>query len=496
MDELPELPFERVLSYLSFKDLLKSRAVSRGWYQRVDNYKVKSLCYSERPRDFIYGKNRWINGAFTQNFISSTKFDLFFNTYGQSILSHLKHLRLCELDLGEVNCTAFSLAQALNSFDQLEDLGLFYFNMRSASPDQAMEIELNLPMLTSIQLESAHGIKKLALDAPRLQQVRLYHCSGLSLVIVHGESVERLLTEELSWTAVKNLKNLKYLTTGPYQIDLTLLSSLVQLKEIHLNCLSEDVKTLFEQKQRYDRADLKTYSCGLLLNGPNDPAIDSLSPYFDKETLFLLAQNASRLADEIPFREYLKYSEIEGVDPEIAMELMRRSTDLSCIIVDQPVVDIERFLHLLKSFDNIKNLQFSRAQQQDLFDWLPEHSAVQFLVIRGSSPDLRFLSRMKHIVQLNVSCSIDAELIRKVFELPFLWDFRFKFNNREHTIATRNSGWIHPKLFKVSSAPGWKYTHLPDLETVIQLITGDSNTGLLRRSPRLAANRFKPTKRR
>ena len=99
MDDLPELPFEQVLSYLSLEDLLKSRAVSRAWYNRIDNFKVKSLCFSNLPSGFIDGKSRLVSGVFVQNFISSTRFECFFGTFGQSILYNLKHLRLCELRL-------------------------------------------------------------------------------------------------------------------------------------------------------------------------------------------------------------------------------------------------------------------------------------------------------------------------------------------------------------------------------------------------------------
>src|SRR5690625_4644818 len=102
MNNLPELAFEKVLSYLSMEDRLTSRALSRGWQWMIDHFKVKSLCCSSRPPGFIVGKKRLIIGRFSQNFISSTKTDLFFSTYGPSILSNLKHLRLCDFDLYKV----------------------------------------------------------------------------------------------------------------------------------------------------------------------------------------------------------------------------------------------------------------------------------------------------------------------------------------------------------------------------------------------------------
>ena len=79
--ELPELPFERILSYLSLKDRLKWRAVSRRWYNKIDSFRVKSLYLPERPSGFIEGKS----GASVQNFISSPQFASFFDTFGQPI---------------------------------------------------------------------------------------------------------------------------------------------------------------------------------------------------------------------------------------------------------------------------------------------------------------------------------------------------------------------------------------------------------------------------
>lgn len=43
MDDLPDLPFEMLLSYLDLKDLLKSRAVSRRWLAKIDSLTVWAL---------------------------------------------------------------------------------------------------------------------------------------------------------------------------------------------------------------------------------------------------------------------------------------------------------------------------------------------------------------------------------------------------------------------------------------------------------------------
>ena len=100
---------------------------------------------------------------------------------------------------------------------------------------------------------------------------------------------------------VKKLKNLKqFYFAGYLAIDSTLLSDLEQLKEIHLDD-PNPVSNLFDQKRRFGPADLKIYLCGLCLIGPDDPAIGLGFGYFKGEFFAHLTENASRLADQIPF---------------------------------------------------------------------------------------------------------------------------------------------------------------------------------------------------
>ena len=429
MDDLPELPFEQVLSYLSLEDRLKSRAVSRRWNWKINSFRVKSLCFSSRPKDFIEGKSRWVRGAFVQNFINSTRFASFFNAFGQSILSNLKHLRLYGLHLNDEDRAAF--APTLNAFAQLEELNIIRFVDASFNWN-LMKLELSLPMLTSIQLEVVRGIKQLTLDSPRLQKVKLLYCSQLRLDLVHAEPVEWFMTGRSAVTTVKEMKSLKVLYADSYPIDSTLLSGLKQLREIHLSD-RKDVSKLFEQKQRHARADLKIYLCGLLLSGPDDPAINTLQNDFNKDTVDCLAKNPSRLADERPLCHTLYYTAIERVAPELQASLMKRFTDLEEIIVDEPVQDVQRFLDILKNLDSIVRLHFQCDQPQDLFDRLPEHCAVQDLKIFGNKHlDVRFLFRLNHLILLYVDCWIDAGSIRKVHEEnKFLLSFGFnKYINK------------------------------------------------------------------
>ena len=278
-------------------------------------------------------------------------------------------------------------------------------------------------------------------------------------------------------TAAKNLKNLKYLYTTGFSIDSTdstFLSGLEQLQEIHL-LYSNLISWLFEQKQRYDRAGLKIYLSGLLLDGPDDPAIDSLS-FLNEETFRCLAENSSKLADETPLSYRLYYLQInqaiELAASELQIDILNRFTDLKEIIVNRSVQNVQRFLDFLKNFDHIVELDFWCDQSQDLFDRLPEHSAVQALSIQHAVPDFRFLSRLKHLLYLNLEFSIDAESIRNVLEeLKFLLLFTFRFENQDVQIKRI----AHLKRFEVSlSFELGERADVADPNAVIQFISGNA----------------------
>ena len=429
MDELPELPLEQILSHLNLEDILKLKALSRGWYHRIDSFRVKTLCFSVKQSGFIRGKSRWVSGIFAKNFIHSTRISSFFDTFGQTILFNLKHLRLCDLQL---NRTAFT--NTLNSFLQLEELDIIRFDL--SLPDSNMKMEVKLPMLHSIHLEQVKKMKRLVLNAPRLKKVKLWKCQN-ELKLVHEQSVERLFLDFRRFSALKNLRKLKNLRNLQYlqynwefPIESTLLSSLEKLKEVHL-FYSQQVKSLFEQKQRYGRAELKIYLHGLLLSGPEDPAIPLLY-CFNGRSLSYLAENPSALSDEIPFYDSPYYHDIEPIGRGLEMNILKKFTNLKRINVGHSIQDPQRFLGLLKNLDNIEELHIFAVQKKYLFDRLPEYSAVQCLAIYGTLSDFRFLLRLKNLIVLNLNGSIDSvRTIRTVLnKLPFLSEFYFWYNKK------------------------------------------------------------------
>ena len=459
MDDLPELPFEKVLSYLSLEHLIKSRAVSRAWRNMIDRFRVKTLCSSIRPSGFIIGKSRFCD-VFAQNFIQSTRFQSFFSTFDRTILSNLKHLRLCGVPLGT------ALAGTIQSFGLLEQLDLLFV------AGLIGEFELSLPMLSGFHVFNAHEIEKLTLEAPRLRTIKYWNCPALRLNLVHVESVERLIIEDMQLMEVKNLKNLKELYTRLHsRIDSTLLSSLEHLKEIHLNGYhlnAEELSQLFEQKRRYNRVDLKIFRWGLLLNGPDDPEISSALSDLTEETFRCLSENPSRLADQIPLVKGIYYWAIESIvlGPEISV--LNQFTDLDTLIVTRPISDIPGFLQFLKNFEHISLLNFSGAQPQELFDGLPEHSAVQYLAISDAITDFEFLFKLKQLISLELGFSIDEKFIREVFEeFEFLSMFMFDFADQkvEMTIASV-PGYL--KIFEVN-VNGNK-TSVRDLDSAIQFV--------------------------
>ena len=47
MDDLLDLSFEKVLSYLPLEDLFRVRAVSKRFYLKINSFRMRSLCFSE-----------------------------------------------------------------------------------------------------------------------------------------------------------------------------------------------------------------------------------------------------------------------------------------------------------------------------------------------------------------------------------------------------------------------------------------------------------------
>ena len=391
MDDLPELPFRKILSYLSLEDRIRSRAVARRWRTTIDLQKVTSLFYRSDPEEFDREESCVMSGVSAWNFISSSSFE-FFNTFAKSILSNLKHLHLHEIRFDARVTKIFSLT--LNSFSWLEELTIAGPRIPWTPP---VIFELNLPMLNAIQIRSVNGIKELTLNAPRLLDVTFFD-SALSLNFVHRNSVEKLTTnceDNVNFWGLENLKHL-YLENPMGEDRMRQISNLRQLKELHL------VGCRFYSTSRgnyiYIHPGLKIYLRGMLLDDPIDSNV-LISNYF----FGYLAKNESRLAGEIPFERFLSYSAIEAVSPELAINILNRFTDLIEIHVDSAVQDIERFLGVLKNFNNIVALEFKFPQRKCLFDRLPDYCNVQKLTINNPPPDLDFLLRLKDLKVLRIN---------------------------------------------------------------------------------------------
>ena len=453
MEDLPELAFKKLLSYLSLKDRIKAMTVSQGWRNRFD-FKRKTLCYSNRPMGFIEAKNRLVSGVYAENFINSKRLVSFFKTFSPTILSNLNRLRLCEVRLEKEDLTTF--IESLQSFGQLEEIHIIHCHFPSE------DLKLSLTTLQNVYLEYVSGIDRLTLDAPRLQKVRIdWSLKKLELVCV--ESVKIVTIDHLNQIMVKNLKNLKklYINYSP-DIDPTLLSSLGQLREVHLNH-GKNGSEIFEQKQRYGSDDLKIYLYGLILKSPEDPETKSNFDKFGSEMFIHWAENQSRLADEIPFHSGLRYSAIERVEPELAINILKRITDLTEIYVGSPVQDLERFFDILKNPD-IVALFIGGDHPQRLFDGLPEHCAIQRLTIRRLPPDNQFLFRLKHLTYF-CTCSIDVESIRRILnELEFISLLELSVDHKFFTIKI-----IKPKHFEVC-VEGFDPIIFPDLNAATQYI--------------------------
>lgn len=292
------------------------------------------------------------------------------------------------------------------------------------------------------------------MDAPRLKRVELLGCNRLKLNIVHAESVKMLLIDQLRYTPVKKLRSLKqlYIQDEPV-IDRALLSGLEQLKEVHLFYpdRSSKISEFFDQKQRHGHVDLKIYFRGLLLRGANDPEIGSLDEVFMNYTL--AERNSSRLADEIPFLDYVQYVTIDCVALTKKINYLKRFTTLKRIYVNRDSAEnVQGFLDFLKNLDTVSELLFFHVVQQELFDRLHENAVIQWLAIDGAPADFQFLFHHKNLVYLYLDCTVDPKIVRKLLKrLQFLWKFEFKFEGKMIIIETVKKRTLNgqPKQFKV-----------------------------------------------
>lgn len=192
-----------------------------------------------------------------------------------------------------------------------------------------------------------------------------------------------------------------------------------------------------------------------------------------------MAENCSKLADQIPFWYWIYYKPIELVSLETAFNVVNRLTDLKRMIMEgPPVQDIDRFLGFLKKFSNIVELVFNDDQHQELFDRLPEHCAVQALALRKPVSDLSFLFRFTSLNQLKICRLNDIEFIRKVFQLKSMTKFKFYYANKNFDEEDFDSGCLkffmisidHRKQFVVRTRFGLPNTKVPNLDAAIRSV--------------------------
>ena len=430
----------------------------------MDNLSVKKLACSEKAKGQIYGKKRWICDEFKRNFIKSANFQSFFGSFGESIFSNLKHLRACDLT---IETGAFG--QMLSQFDKLENLDLVRVKIRAepkrSSGRRKSELilavrnerssggfKLTLPSLKSIELEDLDGIVELALDAPKLARIRLWQCRSLKMHIAHAESVESLSTDHLHYLKVEKLKNLICLYSSFSSVSTSLLLSLEHLREVH--AYNWAIDELFGLKQRHNRADLKIYYFGLLLNGPSDPVLNEIFDYYDGDIARCYAKNHQRLADEVLFYMWFDYDPIKHTVPKVPVDVWRRFVKMNDIRVRERVGNVQHFLDFLNSFESIEKLFLISSQPPELFDRLSDYCSVQELTISASDlSDLRFLLKLSHLIDLTLNCEVGPELLRSIPKhLKFLSNFSFRFKQSNILIKPSESKLLKVRIGEKKSA--------------------------------------------
>ena len=488
MDDLPILAFEKVLSYLGLKQLLRARTVSKRWRQSIDHYTakfpVRSLFVSNKEWPYIVGNNHLAAGEFSQNFICSPIGSLI----GQPLLSNLKHLRVCDLDAKDRAPELFSLA---NSFANLESLDFFCVEDLF---ENDFSFTLSLLKLKSIRLDDCCGIQDwleatctLTLDCPRLSEIWIWNYFP-RLIIEQTECVEKVTISYSDTLNLESFKNLKLLRCSYFdEPSNSLLSSLKHLKEIHFSNTRSVLEQLQDQKRRNGLNDLKIFYRGLCLDNPNDYP-DSNEFIYDKldaKLLRAMLANYSGVASEIAFYRTLYYTEIAGVQG-VPADFWRRLPHLDTIEIEHAVRDVPRFLDVLSNCPGVRSLRMGGypRKNQDLLDKLSIHhlsSQIQYFNVEFPCPapgeeqnlalDFSFLLKFENLVQLG-AYPIDLEIIPKVFnKLRFMRETWFSFKMPGTSRTSRCMKVVKKSnRFYLYYDQLWEYNEEADFDDIDQLM--------------------------
>lgn len=432
MDDLPDLPLEKLLGYLHLTDLVRCRRVSRRWYEKISAFKVRSLCYSDLAGGQVESKHRLVVGDFARNYLRPAEFEQFFGSLlGRSMLSGLRSFRLCDVNVNTSNREKSSaLARILQSFGQLEELDL----IRVIFPPSPNE-KLNLPSLRRIRLEDSDSLD---LKAPRLAEIDVLNNIRPRLTIRYCLSVQRLLTRSDDWLNVQQLSNLQVLVCGRLRnAGDKFLDRLKQLKELHLNGPREVLVKLHEQRRRLRRNSLQIFYQGLCLDAPQDYGDQIESQEFDHQHKFLevgvlrcMIANASRLADRLPLYQAIRYTDIESMVSRIPADFWARLSHLRVVGVNDKVKNVDHLLAFLKNCD-VECMEFTHRQPQTLFDRLPSSClSLRKIGFFCNNPtlNLTFLLELRHLMSFKFvhQNQVDLELIMKCFQrLQFIRTFEF-----------------------------------------------------------------------
>ena len=415
--DLPFEVFRKIFSYLRLEEILRARAVSKLWCAYIDHFRVTSLLYSQWPAEFVFDQKRLISGPFVANYVRSLNVDCFFNAYADSIFAHLKHLRICDLDLGASSPAPF---QVLNgSFRQLRSLDL----IRVLNLDA--QIQLESYTLESLFIEEAVGVQKFCLDAPELLNIRIWFVQYpeiFDLQLISPEKVESIELDFYNGCLEQGgFKNLKFFyATDMLQVGATLLQGLDQLREIHLTYSYAALRSLLNQKHDYNLNNLKIFYHGLCLQ-PND--YRESSDWFNESVVELLidARNQSSLADRLLYKT-IGFSSIERVFASVPDTLWKRFTNLRKISVPENPQHMQEFREFLGKFDDILELEFhiDGPRCQRLLDQLADYcpSVQVFRIICGAGLNFDFVLRFKHLTILSIDYSgglFEEKLIMSIF---------------------------------------------------------------------------------
>ena len=391
MEDLPLVPAMKIFDYLSFKDIMNMKLVSKWFYQIInENVRIKELVISNHH--YVPCNRRWF---YTCDLISlQNLYENYFNM-NQPFLSQLKQLFIYDIKI---------TSDTLNSLDRLVHLEIIDSYIYSKTDKKV----LRLPMLEILNLHLSGYNDVLLIDSTKLQRLKLYS----KVALVYPDSII-YLEVDLYQTCEKFLPsciNLQHFYCQVFDlVDLekfNFIKKLSNLKSIHFDEPERALYSFVKEKKCFNK-DLKIYFLNTEFEELPDrlPVRQFCNISFLDLTFIKAYGDYSRLASHCPFVRSVRYKDLKECFDQIPENLMKRFVNLTNFSVNEEISDLDQLIRVLGESKTITNLTLPLSLGQDFFNFHLHNLCPNINTLKIFGEEIlncEFILKFKYIRQFSV----------------------------------------------------------------------------------------------